>query len=265
MSDAKTFKCPSCGSALEPDGDEKEIKCAYCGNTVIVPEELLDQDTDQDADDELAPGEDAGSPRHIQWLIQHGADATVKVDRIKDGYDLNVSGKKADGGNFKGHAWFKVPPLPALPQPGTILKIKYRPYDDTDFIIQIDGQFYGQWWMKNSTIAHAADTTTAVQQIDVQPAEKQFEAEPEQKRIDDAEKKQTKGGKALRVTGGIIAVVGILLLLRLIIGWGVGGGDTATEDYIITIIVCPTPLIVLGAGLFVWGVSIRRKLKEVSS
>ena len=29
MADAKTFKCPSCGSALEPDGDEKEVKCAY--------------------------------------------------------------------------------------------------------------------------------------------------------------------------------------------------------------------------------------------
>jgi len=116
--------------------------------------------------------------------------------------------------------------------------------------------------MKNNP-AHAADTTTAVQQIDVQPAEKQFEADPEQKRIDDARKKQTKGGKALRVIGGIIAVVGILLLLLLIIGWVVGGADTTTEDYITTIFVCPTPLIVLGAGLFVWGVSIQRKLKEV--
>jgi len=157
MSDAKTFKCPGCGSALEPDGDAKEVKCAYCGSTVIVPEELLDQDTDQDTDEELAPGEDAASPRHIQWLIQHGADATVKVDRIKDGYSLCVSGKKADGGKFKGDAWFKVPPLPALPQPGTILKIKYNPADDSDFVIQVDGQFYGQEWMKNSTKAYVDD------------------------------------------------------------------------------------------------------------
>ena len=117
--------------------------------------------------------------------------------------------------------------------------------------------------MKNNP-AHAPDTATAVQQIDVQPAEKQFEADPEQKRIDDTRKKRTKGGKAMRVIGGIIAVVGILLLLLLIIGWMVGGGDTTTEDYITTIIVCPTPLIVLGAGLFVWGVSVQRKLKEVS-
>ena len=137
MSDAKTFKCPSCGSALEPDGDEKEVKCPYCGSTVIVPEELLDQDTDQDTDEdtdeEMASGEDAGSPRHIQWLIQHGADATVKVDRIKDGYSLCVSGKKADGGKYKSEAGFEVPPLPALPQPGTILKIKYNPADDFGF------------------------------------------------------------------------------------------------------------------------------------
>ena len=40
MSEARTFKCPSCGSALSPQGDAPEIKCQYCGNTVIVPEEL---------------------------------------------------------------------------------------------------------------------------------------------------------------------------------------------------------------------------------
>lgn len=40
MSEGKLFKCPSCGSALSPQGDATEIKCQYCGNTVIVPEEL---------------------------------------------------------------------------------------------------------------------------------------------------------------------------------------------------------------------------------
>jgi hypothetical protein len=152
MAEAKTFKSPSFGSALEPDGDEKEIKCAFCGSKVIVPEELLDQDTDE----ELTSGEDAGSSRHIQWLIQHGADATVRVDRVKDDF-IYLSGKKADGGKFEGKTWIKVPPFPAIPQRGTILKIKYRPFDDTDYVIQFDGQFYGQWWMKNNK-AHAADT-----------------------------------------------------------------------------------------------------------
>jgi len=140
MSDAKTFKCPSCGSALEPDGDEKEVKCAYCGSTVIVPEELLDQDTDE----ELTSGEDAGSPRHIQWLIQHGADATVRVDRIKDDF-IYLSGKKANGGKFEGQAYLRVPPLPAVPRLGTILKVKYDPSDDTNFALQIDGQFYNHF------------------------------------------------------------------------------------------------------------------------
>jgi DNA-directed RNA polymerase subunit RPC12/RpoP len=40
MPEGMLFKCPSCGSALSPQGDAAEIKCQYCGNTVIVPEEL---------------------------------------------------------------------------------------------------------------------------------------------------------------------------------------------------------------------------------
>ncbi len=43
MSEAKTFQCPSCGSPVLTSGAEKEVKCQYCGNTVIVPEELRDQ------------------------------------------------------------------------------------------------------------------------------------------------------------------------------------------------------------------------------
>lgn len=40
MSEAKIFKCPSCGSALSPQGTATQIKCPYCGNTVSVPEEM---------------------------------------------------------------------------------------------------------------------------------------------------------------------------------------------------------------------------------
>ena len=35
-----TFKCPNCGSPVTTTGPEKEVQCAYCGSTVIVPEEL---------------------------------------------------------------------------------------------------------------------------------------------------------------------------------------------------------------------------------
>lgn len=43
MSDAKSFQCPNCGSSVQTDGTQKEVKCDYCGTTVIVPEELRDQ------------------------------------------------------------------------------------------------------------------------------------------------------------------------------------------------------------------------------
>ena len=78
MSDAKTFKCPSCGSVLEPDGDEKEIKCAYCGNTVIVPEELHDDDSDEDGVTEKAEFDDT-LPGHVPWLIQNGAGISQRM------------------------------------------------------------------------------------------------------------------------------------------------------------------------------------------
>lgn len=40
MSDVNTFNCPKCGAALTATGDQAEMQCQYCGNTVIVPEEL---------------------------------------------------------------------------------------------------------------------------------------------------------------------------------------------------------------------------------
>lgn len=40
MPEGKLFNCPSCGSSLSAQGSAAEIKCPYCGNTVIVPEEL---------------------------------------------------------------------------------------------------------------------------------------------------------------------------------------------------------------------------------
>ena len=40
MAEGKIFSCPSCGSALRPQGSQSEIRCAYCGNSVIVPKAL---------------------------------------------------------------------------------------------------------------------------------------------------------------------------------------------------------------------------------
>jgi DNA-directed RNA polymerase subunit RPC12/RpoP len=40
MAEASTFNCPKCGGGLTAASSAAEIKCPYCGNTVIVPEEL---------------------------------------------------------------------------------------------------------------------------------------------------------------------------------------------------------------------------------
>ena len=37
---AQPFKCPSCGGPLEYDGGDITIRCPYCTNSIIVPEEL---------------------------------------------------------------------------------------------------------------------------------------------------------------------------------------------------------------------------------
>jgi DNA-directed RNA polymerase subunit RPC12/RpoP len=36
----RTFQCPNCGSTVTVSGAEKEVTCAYCGSSVIVPAEL---------------------------------------------------------------------------------------------------------------------------------------------------------------------------------------------------------------------------------
>ena len=40
MAETRDFQCPNCGSPLMTDGTQNEIKCAYCGSSVIVPQEL---------------------------------------------------------------------------------------------------------------------------------------------------------------------------------------------------------------------------------
>ena len=43
MSHLRTFECPGCGAPLTHAGSDKEIKCPFCGSTVIVPKDLRDK------------------------------------------------------------------------------------------------------------------------------------------------------------------------------------------------------------------------------
>jgi LSD1 subclass zinc finger protein len=147
MSDAKSFNCPNCGSPLMPDGTAKEVRCAFCNSTVIVPEELRDQDLNEQEKKILFDDKNPYfGPHHLQWLIQHGADAIAKIDSVKDKGETIVvywSGTRAVGGAFNNHAEIKIQRT-AIPRRGDTIKIKYNPddKDGLDFAFQINGQFY---------------------------------------------------------------------------------------------------------------------------
>ena len=104
-----------------------------------------------------------------------------------------------------------------------------------------------------------ATPQAAVRVQAVQAAPQPIAAEPQQPWAGETRKKRGGGGRVLRVIGWIIAVIGILFLLLFILGEV--GNTGSHSDFIITVIVCPTPLILLGAGLFAWGSAILRKQK----
>ena len=153
MLTGKSFNCPNCGSPLNANGNAKTVVCSYCRSNVIVPEEL--RGGAAESHEPLPPEFDLFSPRHVEWLVQHGADAAVKVDVVKERkgmtyknnpiFDVMISGKKADGGKFEAICTLNLP-RNLVPKPGTKLNVKYkkaRDYiDDTsDYAIQVNGQY----------------------------------------------------------------------------------------------------------------------------
>jgi DNA-directed RNA polymerase subunit RPC12/RpoP len=152
MTETKTFKCPSCGSTLTPAGKEKMVQCAYCGSSVIVPEELRGQGVGQS--EELAPEQDLFSPRHVDWLVQHGTEIMVTVGFMKERdqpknnnpvFDLHLDGRKADGKKFENMATLNVP-RSLVPKQGSAIRIRYNPIKNElleveDFVLQIGGQY----------------------------------------------------------------------------------------------------------------------------
>ena len=102
---------------------------------------------------------------------------------------------------------------------------------------------------------------------EIESTKKQLEAELAQKRAEAAETSRLKRGKSLRVAGGIIAGVGILVLIVFLLANFTTPTTSAdsSQGFVPAIFLCPTPLILLGGGLFAWGTYSLRKLKEEKS
>jgi hypothetical protein len=94
-------------------------------------------------------------------------------------------------------------------------------------------------------------------------AKKQLEVELAQKQAEAKEASLIKRGKSLRVMGIIIGVIGLLLLaLFVVIQLTSPTAGDNSGGFIGAIFLCPTPLILLGGGLFAWGFLSLRKLQQ---
>lgn len=157
-SEAKSFNCPNCGTPLMANG-MKQVKCMYCGSTVIVPEELRDQSPAQDqvdpADLELLQSLDPypsglNLQQRQQWLVQNGVETTTKVKFVDDKgitkngnplvtleLDVRPKGTKP----YFAAVSINVPRT-SVPRAGDKVQIKYNPADCYDVAVKIDGQFH---------------------------------------------------------------------------------------------------------------------------
>jgi DNA-directed RNA polymerase subunit RPC12/RpoP len=142
MSETNSFNCPNCGSPLMASGMEKEVKCMYCGSSVIVPEELRDQAPQVQGS--------ADPKQHLQWLMQNGADGTARVVSAEDlgatenshrAIDLDLWVTPATGAPFDSEKPFDFPPT-AIARVGDYVKVKYNPADSFDFAVQINGNWF---------------------------------------------------------------------------------------------------------------------------
>ena len=82
----RTFECPACGAPLDYDGVRPTLRCPYCNNSVIVPEELHPEHNHEQAQT-VSPGavnpflgyEDLEKFKEVKNLIAAGK----KIEAIK--------------------------------------------------------------------------------------------------------------------------------------------------------------------------------------
>jgi hypothetical protein len=76
----RLLKCPACGGPLEPPSGENSMQCTYCGNAVIIPENLRTP----------APGAPANSPSvfsgiDMNAMVGYGAQWSEVVQLAQSG------------------------------------------------------------------------------------------------------------------------------------------------------------------------------------
>ncbi len=69
MADLSALTCPNCGAALEATGEEKEIKCNYCGTMVLVPQAASPQPEPVVIPIEPVGAIGSGSASRAVWLV----------------------------------------------------------------------------------------------------------------------------------------------------------------------------------------------------
>ena len=162
MAEAKSFNCPNCGSALTASGTEKEVKCAFCGSSVIVPGELRDQTpAKQFTREEFAAMLDKLGSQNSQKVddldedgefdvIKNGADGTARVFKVDDlgaaaanarSVCITLEVTPVEGEKFDILAMPDIP-RSAFPRYGEKIKVKFNPDSKDDIAVLLNGTWY---------------------------------------------------------------------------------------------------------------------------
>ncbi|HEX2698538.1 MAG TPA: hypothetical protein VHM28_12580, partial [Anaerolineales bacterium] len=82
MAELKTFQCPNCGSPVHVNGSEKQVKCEYCGTTVVVPEELREPEAPAATPIEINFGQMAPASDEIFKTVETVGKVTAGVTLV---------------------------------------------------------------------------------------------------------------------------------------------------------------------------------------
>ena len=160
MGEAKSFECPNCGAALTAGGAEKEVRCAFCGSSVIVPVELRDQGQASTREQFAAMLDKLGSQDSQNLIdiadggefdvIKNGADGVARVFKVDDlgaaannnrSVCITLEVTPAEGEKFDILAMPDIP-RSAFPRYWSKIQVKFNPDSKNDIAVLLNGKWY---------------------------------------------------------------------------------------------------------------------------